>query len=444
MKPQAFIFQMIWMFAPVCCVTYAPAQDVVTIDADAAATRIVAVSALMRSAADRSAEAESAMRAADALRLPDVSLQASVMRQNSVPEFELPITVPGVPSTVLYPNIENTGQAGVAVQQRVYSGGTVKAQRNAARVQREGTAAQERVVQAELILASQLTYWQAVAAQAALDTAAAHVRRAQRLVDDTDALRQAGMAVDADVYAAQSRLAMAQVDWIRRQAAAENALAQLRSLLHMDADTKLQLADRQAPDMAPPPDDAALVARALASRAELQVLDSRGQVLDQQAMGIDGTRRPAVAATAGWELARPNQRYFPIEDAWHDSWHVGIVASWNVFDGGRARHRADGIRHQRDALGEEREEQVRQITLNVITARRDLIAATAAVDAAEAARKAAVARDRTATERYDAGLAPLSDVLDGQAELAEAELAVIRARADTAMARARLNRAVGR
>ena len=111
---------------------------------------------------------------------------------------------------------------------------------------------------------------------------------------------------------------------------------------------------------------------------------------------------------------------------------------------GQGRARAAEVRHQREALGCERQELLRRVALEVETAHRDLVSALAAVDATEASVRAASAREEAVQERYDAGLAPISDVLDAQADLADAERAAIVARAAAWMSDAALMRAVGR
>ena len=78
------------------------------------------------------------------------------------------------------------------------------------------------------------------------------------------------------------------------------------------------------------------------------------------------------------------------------------------------------------------------------TARLELESALQAVDSADASAAAASAWEEASSERYAAGIAMLSELLDAQADLAAAEMAQVMTRASAWMADAALRRAVGR
>ena len=86
----------------------------------------------------------------------------------------------------------------------------------------------------------------------------------------------------------------------------------------------------------------------------------------------------------------------------------------------------------------------RRIALDVETAWRSLSASLAADAAAAAAVEAATAREADSRDRYAAGVATVSEVLDAQTELADAELSLVRARSGAWIADAGLHRALGR
>ena len=151
-----------------------------------------------------------------------------------------------------------------------------------------------------------------------------------------------------------------------------------------------------------------------------------------------------MAATGQWLIARPNQRYLPLEDVVNDSWRVGIGASWRFFDGSRTKEQVATVHAEQRALQHDRGELERQILLEVATARLELGSALEAVVAADASANAASAWEEASSERYAAGLAMLSELLDAQADLAAAEVAQVKTRATAWMAEAAILRAVGR
>jgi len=416
-----------------------------SLDADTAARMAVEASKLSRAAEERVEASRSSVKAADAARLPILSVNASVARQNSVPEFAAPINGPDQPPVVIFPSIENSYSADLSVSQPIYTGGAITAGREAARLDESAATWSHRLTALDLSSQARMHYWTVVAAAAGVKVAQAQIRRTQRLLDDARALREAGMAVNADVFAAEARYAAAEVDLIRTRNEEEQALARLRSLLGIDATTVVTLRDARTRLVPPsPPELADLKRAALENRPELKINDAHFDGLGAQARTVNSSRRPMVAATGQWLVARPNHRFLPLEDVVNDSWRVGVGASWQIFDGRRTKELVATVHAEQRALQHDRGEIERQILLEVVTARLELESALEAVSSADASAEAAAAWEEASSERYAAGLAMLSELLDAQADLTAAEVAQVKSRAGAWMAEAALLRAVGR
>lgn len=425
--------------APVCGVA-----GTIRLDADTAVRRALEVSNIAAAAAERVAGAVSGVAEADASRLPVVGAGASIQRLSGVPDFIVNFD-PSAAALNLFPDIRTDYGLSLDVTQPLYTGGAVTSSREAARHQLSATHADERVSRAAIRLRARLVYWRAAAALASVSASESQQRRAARLLDDARSLRQAGMAVEADVLAAEARRAATHLAVIRTRAAAGEAMASLRSLLHVPDATAIKLADTMPVVLPPRPEPlSTLQQRALQRRPEVVALEARIQFLAAQREIARAAARPEVRATAQWNLARPNHRYLPLKDEWNDSWAVGLVARWSLWNGGRTTARAATIRAQERALEEELTDVKRRIDLDVVQARLQLASALAAVPASAVSRKAAAARLAAVEDRYKAGLATTSDVLDAQADLAAAEARQVEARTGAWIAEARLDWAVNR
>jgi len=426
--------------------TVAPAHaETLRLDADNTARMAVRASKLTLAASSRVEASESAVSAADAARLPVISANASYVSRSAVPEFGVPTDDPSQPVFILFPNIENTYSADVTLTQPIYAGGGIAANRERARLDEQAANWSQNLTAIDLGHAARRLYWTAVATAAGLDVTAAQLRRAERLLDDARALRGAGMAVSADVYAAEARTAAANLDVIRAQTANNQALARVRSLLGIEAGTTIDLADASTTAVPPPPaSPAALETRALEGRPELKMAGTRIDGLGASAKATNAARLPAIGLSAHWMVAQPNQRFLPPVDEANDSWGIGVSASWKFFDGSRTKEQVATVRAEQRALQADRGELERQIRLEVEIARLELHAALEAVTSADASAAAAAAWEEASSERYTAGLALISELLDAQADLTAAEVARVRTRAGAWMAAAALDRAVGR
>jgi outer membrane protein TolC len=229
------------------------------------------------------------------------------------------------------------------------------------------------------------------------------------------------MAVNASVFAGEARVAAADVDLIRVQTEERQTLASLRSLLALAPDTVIILADARTTAVPSAPIGLSqLEAEALAERPDLKIADARIGGLGARERTVNAARRPVVALSGQWMVARPNQRFLPLEDEWNDSWRVGVLASWQLFDGNRTRARAATVRAEQDAARGDRGELERRVKLEVETSRLELEAALEAVSAADASQQ------------------------DAQADLTAAEVAQVRTRVTAWIAAAALEWAVGR
>jgi outer membrane protein len=419
------------------------AAEVLPVDPDTAVELVLAASHRRAAASARVVAAGRRVVAADARRWPTIDLEASVGHRNSVPEVAFPASIPDIGGFVLFPDIRDTYRTGLAVSQPLWTGGAIAGSREAARHEEEATTADAARVDDELRLQARVAYWNAVAADAALDAARTEVERAERLLADARSLREAGLAVRADELGAEARLAAARVRVIASEAESSNRRAELRSLLDVDPGTELELSEPGTRLPVAPPELELLVAQARTSRPELLALEAQCEALTSRSRTAAASKLPQVSLGARWDLARPNERFLPLEDVWNTSWSMGVFAGWRIFDGDRADTEVAVLDAEREAVQSELAELERRVALDVETARNSLLAARAADSAAEAAVAAATAREADSRDRYAAGIATVSEVLEAQTELSGAELELVRARSGAWLADAGLRRAVG-
>ena len=152
---------------------------------------------------------------------------------------------------------------------------------------------------------------------------------------------------------------------------------------------------------------------------------------------------PQVAVYGGYDYARPNPRIFPRAAEWNYSWDLSVNATWLLWDGGRRRadeaEAAAAVRAADSRVGDFD----RQVTFEVRQRIFDLDSSHAAIATASDGVKSASEALRVVSERFAAGVATNTDVLDAQVDLLRAELERTRAVANSHLAEARLARAVG-
>jgi outer membrane protein TolC len=191
-------------------------------------------------------------------------------------------------------------------------------------------------------------------------------------------------------------------------------------------------------------DAAALVAEAQGARPERRALEDRAAAARERITAAVAATRPQLALAGGYDYARPNPHIFPRSARWDDSWDVSINASWSIWDGGRSRaERAEAAATARAAAARVLDFD-RQVTFEVRQRRLDVDSSRAAIATAADGVRSATEAFRVVRERFTAGVATNTEVLDAEADLLRAQLDETRALANARLADARLQRAVGK
>jgi outer membrane protein len=395
--------------------------------------------------AEQQAREEGARAAAEgaaAAARPQLALQAGYTRTSHVDVFGIP--QPDGRLRIVYPDIPDNYRTRLDASWTLYSGGRLGKLTDAAHAEAEAAAQDLASVKADLRLEVTRAYWNAITSADAAAVVDQALGRIDAHLKDLRARLTAGLIPPHEVLAAEAQRSRQQVLVIEARHSAELALADLRRLIVLDPAARVELTTALAlPDAPAPGDLDAQITRAKASRPERAALEQRIEAAAARVAAAQASARPAVAVNGGVDYGRPNPRIFPRSDRWQDSWDVSINASWALWDGGRRAAEAGSAVAVERALRARLAEFDSLVALEIRQRRLDLDAGIAAARAAADGVRSATEARRVLGERFSAGVATSTDVLDAQVALLQAELDRTRAIAAARLAEARLARAVG-
>jgi outer membrane protein len=193
-----------------------------------------------------------------------------------------------------------------------------------------------------------------------------------------------------------------------------------------------------------PESAASLLAEARQRRPERLALEERIAAAQTRETAASAGHRPSIAVAGGLDYARPNPRIFPRAGEWRDSWDAGVNVSWPLFDGGRVRAETAEASATTRAVRARLAEFDSLVALEIRQRLSELEASRAAYDAAAVSVQAATEARRVVGERFSAGVAISTDVVNAQVAVLQAELDRTQAMTAARIAEARLLRAVGR
>ncbi len=356
--------------------------------------------------------------------LPRVDMSAMYVRLHEAPSIQV--------GAVEFPmgredNIEVTAE----IRQLLYAGGGVRAALSLAREYEGVVIETEEEARRQTAYAVHTAFNRVLLARTHVEVAAEALEWARRNREDVRVRVEQGLATRFDRLRADAQVSHREADLI----AAENGLDVSRMALLRLLDLPLDDSRAVTGELLFVPVELlgdAAVEEAQRRRADLAAARRLVEVLREAVRVARSGTRPTVAAFGQYMQQNPDRA---AENAWEDSWRVGVRADFPLFDG----HRTSGRIQQAEAQLRQAELQVQSLSIevrfDVKRAELDLAAMARRVEALD--RTADESREalRLAHQAYAEGTGAQIDVIAAQAAFAESRRLHASAVHDHTMAR---------
>jgi outer membrane protein TolC len=292
---------------------------------------------------------------------------------------------------------------------------------------------QKRVETASQVRAA---YYRIVQTQCQIDSAEEALAFLRELSDQTDRYLTEETVLKADSLSVKSKLAQENYQLVALRNAMESQKESLNRLLGRDLSTQYAV-ERQTIFAPEEVDLSAARQRALEQRPEM------GQARLQRAKAELEVKReraeylPDVSVQLTY-LSLININFVPQNVA-----TAGLLIEWQPFDWGKRRHRIEQLETTVKEAALTREDAAQQVFLDVNACYRKLAEARAQLESQQSLQEAEREKLRVIANRYGQKAALLSDILQQQSTLAQADSQYQQALANLWMARAEFSRALG-
>ena len=240
-------------------------------------------------------------------------------------------------------------------------------------------------------------------ATAAMDSARADLARAE-------AVRDVGRSTEADVLAVKVHLATMREQEIRRRSEERVARVVLNEAMGLPLDEGHTLSTSLA-------EVRSAVHQSTVSRPEIRQAELNRQIAQIQVSVARAALYPQVKLRGVFEADRG--RFVTRVGA---NWWMGASLEWNLFDGGANRNRLSETSHLASAAKAKERQVASAVDVEVRRARAALDSATERLAVASEAIAQAEESLRILKNRYEAGLAAVSDLLRHESALAEVRM----------------------
>jgi len=331
------------------------------------------------------------------------------------------------------PDFLNNFQSQITADQVLYSAGQTRQAVRSAELNHELATEEGRRTQMEVMAGVIRAYCDSVLTAEQSAATGQSLRSAQADLERAESIRDAGMATDVDVLSIRVHLAGVRELQIRREADVEVARAALNDALGLPLDTPHRLTTPLAafePAEAPA---ASLETSAVAQRPEAREAKFMTSLAESQAAEARGKLRPQVVLHTAFEADR--QRFITRAG---DNWLVSIGMQWNLFNGFADKARIDENRFAVARASADAARTDSAVRLQVRRASADLHSATQRIEVARASVAEAEESLRITQNRYEAGIANVTDLLRTETALLEARTRQLAAVHDQRIAAAML------
>lgn len=441
MTPSAKVVALTIMLLP--GAVPASAQDALTLEV--AIQEAIAHNASLRAARAGAAETSEHLGEARAGWLPRISFTESWQRGDQ-PVYVFSSLLASRTFTAAdfaidalnHPDPIGFFRGSIAAEQLLFDGGRQRAAINGAQLRSEMSELAVDEATASLVSATTQTYGRILIAEAGARAARAALESAQEDTARAERRRDAGMATDADVLALVARVATLRQREIDAQADAAVARAELNRLIGSAIDRSYQVTEPLAGIEPSAMSLGEALAEADANRPELKRAEVAVRLAETERKAAGTALIPQVAAQAAFDMSGTsfNSR--------EPSWIVGGELRWNLSLGGAERSRARAASQAQIRAAAEADDRRAAVRVEVVTAFRRLEAARARQAVGLTAVSQARERQRIVRDRFDAGMAGVTDVLQASSAVTDAEAQRVAAVVDAINSEEQLRRAIGR
>jgi outer membrane protein len=327
------------------------------------------------------------------------------------------------------------------VNQPVFTGGLNLANYRSAKLGVDLSKVNVETVKRDLVLQVRVGYFNILRAEKFLDVAQQQVKQFEAQLEVTKAFFDVGIVPKNDVLQAEVRLANARQTLVRAENDLATAKASFNILLRKEISAPLEVVDILAYKPFPMGFEASLE-EALRLRPEVKTAQLN---IDQAKEGVKVARSgyfPTVSFNGGYN--RLSDIIGLNGDIKSERWTVQALATFTLWNWGNTSFKVGENKVKVTQAEDSKTQLIESITLEVKSDYLNMLVAEKNLSVAEKAIEQAEENLRMNEERYKYQVATATDVLDAVTLLAQARVNYYGALSDFNVAKAQLERAMGR
>jgi outer membrane protein TolC len=377
----------------------------------------------------------------NALRLPSLKLSAVYRKLSRVEPFS--IQGPTGPITIA-PTILDNYATQLTLSQPLFTGFRLLSNSNIAEYTASATNEEFNKDKTELVFNIKNAYWSLFKTTQLKNVMDDNVQMIKAHLEDAKNLLKVGMLTRNDVLKLEVQLSNMMFNQVDAENAVKLATVSLNSVLGIALTTIIEINSSVNLMQLNYEELNKLINDAVEKRPEIKSADYRIKASEAGVTMAKSSWYPQISLFGNYYSSRPNQRIFPSKDEFKDTWDAGVNLSLNIWDWLTTAHQTEQaeatLSQAEDGLGIIKDNITLEVTQNYLNVNQS----KRKIEISQLAVKQADENMRMTADKFKNGLALSSEVVDAETAQSTAKINYKNSIVDFELAKARLDKSIGK
>ena len=382
----------------------------------------------------------------DAALLPTLKFNGGYTRLSPVDPFiiNMPISPTQTLSINISPSILNNYTMRLSAQQPLFSGFRLESASNINELNTEASVVDLTRDQMNLVCDIKTAFWTYYKSEEFLKSIIENITQIKAHLSDVESFYKNGTATENDVLKVKVQLSSTELLKMDAENNVKLATMALNNTLGIPINSETKIKSNPLFSASNLPKLENMIDEAVRNRPEIQSFELRQKIGEQGIRLARSGYLPQLNLSANFNYNNPNQRIQPPQDAFKATWDVGVNLSYDIWNWQIAAHQTEQALAQLEQTNIGMSQMKDGIILEVSSSYLNLKKSEEKIKVSEEARKQAEENARVTKEKYNAGLAINSDVLDADNALLQSKITYTTSVVDFEIAKAKLDKSVGK
>ena len=373
-------------------------------------------------------------------RLPSLKFTGAYTRLSPITPF---ILATPFGTFNISPSILDNYNLKLTLQQPLFTGFRLSSSSNIAEYNYKAAEEGFNKDKQDLIYNIKNAYWNLFKAKKVKEVTDQNVEQVKAHLTNIKNFYEQGLSTKNDLLKVQVQLSESELRQIDAKNAVKLARISLFNVIGLPLNTGSEIPDSVDIKTGRVNDLDSYIEKALDNRPELKAMKYNIKAGEAGVTLAESNWYPQIYLAGNYYYSKPNQRIFPAENKFNDTWDVGVSVQVDLWNWGSTVDKTDQAEAQLEEVKDSYKIVKDNIVLEVNSNFLNLEQSKDKIAVAEESVSQAKENYRVTDETFKKGLALNSDLLDSEVALLQANTNYIQALVDYELAKARLEKSIG-